>query len=91
MYPEFQYFLEAYCIQSLDTDEVWDVIEPFKHNENPEVQKSLLAELQNILNNRDLAAAGKMIQEYGFRQFSDEEIKAWLNHMIKQLEEEGEQ
>ncbi|MFC7393749.1 contact-dependent growth inhibition system immunity protein [Scopulibacillus cellulosilyticus] len=88
MYPEFQYFLEAYCTQSIETEEVWDVIGQFKKNENPEVQRSLLAECQEILNHGDLAAAREMIQEHGYRQFSDEKTTNWLKHIVKKLQKE---
>ncbi|MGE8203262.1 hypothetical protein ACQKP0_01670 [Heyndrickxia sp. NPDC080065] len=88
MYPEFQYFLEAYCTLGLETEEVWEAIEQFKKSENPTVQKSLLVELQKVLNDGDLAIAIEMIPEHGYRQFSAEETAMFLKHIVKQLQTE---
>ncbi|WP_342047160.1 contact-dependent growth inhibition system immunity protein [Bacillus sp. OTU530] len=89
MYPEFRYFLEAYCTLGLDVEEVWKVIEEFKKHENKKVQKALQAEMQNILNSGNLTTAREMIEEYGYREFSAEETEKWLNHIVKKLQKEG--
>ncbi|WP_035351364.1 hypothetical protein [Fictibacillus gelatini] len=85
MYPQFQYFLEAYCLPGLEEDEFWAAIEEFAKNENQEVRQSLLTEVQTILKNGDLTVAKKMIQEHGNRQFSANETITWLHHIEKKL------
>lgn len=85
MYPEFQYFLEAYCTLGLEKKEILETIEQFKGKETQRVQKECKEELQRILNSNHVVVAREMIQEYGYRILSIEETEKWLRELIKAL------
>jgi selenocysteine-specific translation elongation factor len=85
MYPEFQYFLEAYCTLSLETEEILESIQQFKENETYEMQEALQRELNGILMNRKIREANQMIEEYGNRLLSADQAEKWIKQLLKEL------
>ncbi|MGM9925315.1 MAG: hypothetical protein ACI35R_13800 [Bacillus sp. (in: firmicutes)] len=90
MYPEFRYFLEAYCAVSLDGDEFQYAIDEFISRENKRLQQTLHTELKEIMKNNRLTLAREMIEEHGNRVLSPDEASDWLTLAIQKLQEEKE-
>lgn len=89
MYPEFRYFLEAYCTLSLEEEALLQAIEQFKEHENQEIQRALQGELQEMLVNGKLKEAKQMIEEYGHRQLTITEAEEWMKQLAGKLQKQG--
>ncbi|EIT86285.1 hypothetical protein A374_06786 [Fictibacillus macauensis ZFHKF-1] len=78
----FPYFLEAYCFQSLETEELPEAIASFKEGETLAMQEQLISELQQLLQNHKLSHAQQLIETYGSRSFSLQHTQQWLTYLL---------
>lgn len=86
MYSTFQYFLKAYCTLSICEEEMTDLMQQFKEQEEQETKKKLLHEFVQMQRIEDWKKVCQEAERYGNRIWTIEETKAHISNFISILQ-----
>ncbi|CAG9613036.1 hypothetical protein BACCIP111899_02231 [Bacillus rhizoplanae] len=86
MYSTFQYFLKAYCTLSIYEEEMIDLMQQFKEQEEQETKKKLLHEFVQMQKIEDWKKACQEAERYGNRTWTIEETKAHISNFVSILQ-----
>ncbi|MEH6889457.1 hypothetical protein V7024_06945 [Bacillus sp. JJ864] len=82
MYSTFQYFLRAYCTLSIYEEEMAQLMQQFKEQEEQETQEKLLQELVQIEQRADWEKVQQEVEQYGNRMWTIEEAKGHIGNFV---------
>ncbi|MEI4803336.1 hypothetical protein WAZ07_19085 [Bacillus sp. FJAT-51639] len=86
MYSTFQYFLRAYCTLSIYEEEMTNLMQQFKEQEEQETQEKLLQEFAQIHKKEDWEKVRQEAERYGNRMWTIEEAKAHIGTFVSILQ-----
>lgn len=86
MYSTFQYFLRAYCTLSIYEEEMTNLMQQFKEQEEQETQEKLLQEFAQIHKKEDWEKVRQEAEQYGNRMWTIEEAKANIGNFVSILQ-----
>lgn len=86
MYLTFQYFLRAYCTLSVYEEEIADLMQQFKEQEEQETKEKLLQEFAQMQKTADWKKVCQEAERYGNRMWTIEETKAHISNFVSILQ-----
>ncbi|MEH7461395.1 hypothetical protein V7166_04595 [Bacillus thuringiensis] len=86
MYSTFQYFLRAYCTLSIYEEEMVQLMQQFKEQEEQETQGKLLQEFAQIEQRADWEKVQQEVEQYGNRMWTIEEVKGHIDNFVSILQ-----